>query len=59
MNLRSYIECDPGYPVVFIDHWRREQEMVGSPDERWDNPPPWSGAVIWEFFNQLATLEVE
>jgi polyhydroxybutyrate depolymerase len=57
--LRSYVECDPGYPVAFIDHWRREQEMVGSPNERWHNPPPWSGAVIWEFFNQLPVLDVE
>lgn len=49
---RSYLGCDPGYPVVFIEHWRRER-AAGDAGERWHNPPPWSGAVIWEFFTKL------
>jgi predicted esterase len=51
--LRQYLNCDPGYPLVFIDHWRREKAMVGDPSERWHNPPPWSAAVIWEFLKRL------
>jgi predicted esterase len=51
--LRQYLNCDPGYPLVFIDHWRREKMMVGDPSERWHNPPPWSAAVIWEFLKRL------
>jgi hypothetical protein len=27
--------------------------MVGDPAERWHNPPPWSAAIIWEFFKGL------
>ena len=57
--LRQYLNCDPGYPVVFIDHWRRERAEPGSPDERWHNPPPWSGGVIWEFFSTLPVLDIE
>ena len=48
--LRAYQGCASGYPSVFIDHWRREKAMVGDPTERWHNPPPWSAAIIWEFF---------
>jgi poly(3-hydroxybutyrate) depolymerase len=48
--LHEYQGCMPGYPSVFIDHWRREKTTVGDPTERWHNPPPWSAAVIWEFF---------
>lgn len=51
--LHQYIGCDPGLPLVFIDHWRREKMMVGDPAERWHNPPPWSAAVIWEFLQNL------
>jgi polyhydroxybutyrate depolymerase len=51
--LRAYESCDPGYPTVFIDHWHREKMLVGDPAERWHNPPPWSAAVIWEFFSKL------
>ncbi len=51
--LRAYQGCAAGYPSVFIDHWRREKAMVGDPTERWHNPPPWSAAVIWEFFSRL------
>jgi len=51
--LRQYLNCDPGYPLVFIDHWHREKTMVGDPTERWHNPPPWSAGVIWEFFKRL------
>jgi poly(3-hydroxybutyrate) depolymerase len=56
---RSYLGCDPGYPVVFVDHWRRERTTVGDAGERWHNPPPWAGAMIWEFFSRLPTAEVE
>ena len=56
---RSYINCDAAYPVGFVDHWRREKAMVGDPAERWHNPPPWSGALIWEFFARLPEAEVE
>jgi polyhydroxybutyrate depolymerase len=51
--LRQYLNCDPGYPLVFIDHWHREKTTVGDPAERWHNPPPWSAAVIWEFLKRL------
>jgi polyhydroxybutyrate depolymerase len=51
--LRAYQSCTPGFPSVFIDHWRREKATVGDPTERWHNPPPWSAAVIWEFFANL------
>jgi poly(3-hydroxybutyrate) depolymerase len=51
--LRQYLNCDVGYPLVFIDHWRREKTMVGDPAERWHNPPLWSAAVIWEFLKRL------
>jgi hypothetical protein len=47
---RSSLNCDPGYPVVFIDHYNRENR--GS-EERWHNPPPWAPAVIWQFFSTL------
>jgi polyhydroxybutyrate depolymerase len=50
---REYESCSPGYPVVFADHWHREQLEVGAADERYHNPPPWSAAVIWEFFDKL------
>jgi poly(3-hydroxybutyrate) depolymerase len=56
---RSYINCDAAYPVGFVDHWRREKTMVGDPAERWHNPPPWSGALIWEFFARLPEAEIE
>jgi poly(3-hydroxybutyrate) depolymerase len=56
---RSYINCDTQYPVGFVDHWRREKATVGDPAERWHNPPPWSGALIWEFFNRLPEAEIE
>jgi poly(3-hydroxybutyrate) depolymerase len=56
---RSYLGCDPGYPVVFVDHWRREREEVGDPSERWHNPPPWTGALIWEFFSGLPIANLE
>jgi predicted esterase len=56
---RSYLACDALYPVVFVDHWRRERAAIGDPGERWHNPPPWSGALIWEFFSRLPTAEVE
>jgi hypothetical protein len=56
---RSYVNCDTQYPVAFVDHWRREKTMVGDPAERWHNPPPWSGALIWEFFARLPEAEVE
>src|SRR6185295_10403527 len=42
--LREYLNCDPGSPLIFVDHWRREKMMVGDPSERWHNPPPWSAA---------------
>ena len=51
--LRAYQNCSPGYPSIFIDHWRREKATVGDPTERWHSPPPWSAAVIWEFFAGL------
>jgi poly(3-hydroxybutyrate) depolymerase len=56
---RSYINCDAPYPVVFVDHWRREKSTVGDPAERWHNPPPWSGALIWEFFSKLPVADIE
>ncbi len=43
---REYVNCDPGYPVVFADHWNGD-------DPRYHNPPPWAEAVIWEFFSSL------
>ena len=55
---RTYMNCDDGFPVVFVDHWRREREMVGDPGERWHNPPPWTGALIWEFFSGLPATDV-
>jgi predicted esterase len=51
--LRAYEGCDAGYPLVFVDHWHRERMMVGDPAERWHQPPPWSAALIWEFFSHL------
>ena len=56
---RSYVNCDVAYPVGFVDHWRREKSTVGDPAERWHNPPPWSGALIWEFFSRLPEAEIE
>jgi poly(3-hydroxybutyrate) depolymerase len=56
---RSYINCDDAYPVGFVDHWRREKSMVGDPTERWHNPTPWSGALIWEFFSRLPEAPIE
>jgi poly(3-hydroxybutyrate) depolymerase len=56
---RSYINCDTAYPVGFVDHWRREKSTVGDPAERWHNPPPWSGALIWEFFARLPEANIE
>jgi poly(3-hydroxybutyrate) depolymerase len=56
---RNYLNCDTAYPVGFVDHWRREKATVGDPAERWHNPPPWSGALIWEFFSRLPEAEVE
>jgi poly(3-hydroxybutyrate) depolymerase len=56
---RSYVNCDAAYPVGFVDHWRREKSMVGDPAERWHNPPPWSGALVWEFFSRLPEAEIE
>lgn len=48
--LRAYVGCDPKYPVVFADHWRREQDPSEPEGERWHNPPFWSEHLIWEFF---------
>ena len=56
---RSYVNCDTAYPVGFVDHWRRERATVGDPAERWHNPPPWSGALIWEFFSRLPEAPIE
>jgi poly(3-hydroxybutyrate) depolymerase len=56
---RGYVNCDPAYPVIFVDHWRRERAEVGDPTERWHNPPPWSGPLIWEFFSRLPPVAVE
>lgn len=56
---RSYLNCDPGYPVAFVDHWRREREEIDDPSERWHNPPPWTGALVWEFFATLPPAELE
>jgi poly(3-hydroxybutyrate) depolymerase len=53
--LREYDGCEPGYPVVFIEHHRRERE-AGAMGERWHNPPPWSAAVIWRFFSTLEAM---
>jgi len=47
---RSYVGCDPGYPVVFADHYNRENR---SSEERWHNPPPWAPDLIWHFFSNL------
>jgi poly(3-hydroxybutyrate) depolymerase len=52
---REYEDCDPGYPVVFIEHHRRERD-VGAANERWHNPPPWSAAVVWHFFSTLNAI---
>jgi poly(3-hydroxybutyrate) depolymerase len=52
--LRQYVGCNDGYPVVFIDHWRRERSPDDTREERWHNPPPWSPAVIWNFFSGLS-----
>jgi poly(3-hydroxybutyrate) depolymerase len=52
---REYEDCDPDYPVVFIEHHRRERE-AGAANERWHNPPPWSAAVIWQFFSTLTAV---
>jgi poly(3-hydroxybutyrate) depolymerase len=56
---RNYLNCDTAYPVGFVDHWRREKATVGDPAERWHNPPPWSGALIWEFFARLPEAAIE
>jgi hypothetical protein len=56
---RSYVNCDDQYPVGFVDHWRREKATVGDPTERWHNPPPWAGALIWEFLSRLPEAEIE
>ena len=45
-QLRQYLNCDPGFPVVQIDHYNGR-------DPRFHNPPPWAPAVIWEFFDHL------
>jgi len=45
-ELRQYLNCDPGFPVVQIDHYNGR-------DPRFHNPPPWAPAVIWEFFDNL------
>jgi len=45
-QLRQYLNCDPGFPVVQIDHYNGR-------DPRFHNPPPWAPAVIWEFFANL------
>jgi poly(3-hydroxybutyrate) depolymerase len=50
---RQYQNCDPAYPVVTADYWRRERQEAGDPSERWHNPPPWAPDVIWEFFVSL------
>src|SRR5690606_11817846 len=52
--LRQYIGRDADYPVAFVDHWYREDR--DGQDERWHNPPPWAGALIWEFFSDLAPI---
>ncbi|HEU5073784.1 MAG TPA: prolyl oligopeptidase family serine peptidase [Polyangiaceae bacterium] len=44
--LRQYLACDPGFPVVQIDHYNGR-------DPRFHNPPEWAPAVIWEFFDNL------
>ena len=54
--LREYEGCKPDYPVIFIEHHRREKMMVGDPAERWHNPPPWSAGVIWHFFAGLSSI---
>jgi hypothetical protein len=56
---RSYVNCDDQYPVGFVDHWRREKATVGDPTERWHNPPPWAGALMWEFLSRLPEAEIE
>lgn len=45
-QLRQYLNCDPGFPVVQIDHYNGR-------DPRFHNPPSWAPAVIWEFFDNL------
>jgi predicted esterase len=55
--LREYLNCDPGYPVVQVDYWRRERQQVDAPGERWHNPPPWAPELIWEFFSSLPPAE--
>jgi predicted esterase len=49
----EYLSCDPGYPLVWADHWYRES--VGDPKQLWHAPPPWSAAAIWDFFTRLPT----
>jgi poly(3-hydroxybutyrate) depolymerase len=48
---RQYIECDEDFPVIFADHWYREDRP--GQEERWHNPPPWAPALIWELFSNL------
>ena len=48
-ELRQYLNCDAGYPVVFVDHWNGR-------DERYHNPSSWVPGVIWEFFDSLDSL---
>ena len=48
-QLRQYLNCDPGFPVVQIDHYNGR-------DPRFHNPPSWAPAVIWEFFDSLPDL---
>jgi poly(3-hydroxybutyrate) depolymerase len=50
---RSYVGCDPGYPVVFADHYNRENRQT---EERWHNPPPWAPSLIWHFFSTLPAV---
>jgi poly(3-hydroxybutyrate) depolymerase len=50
---RSYVGCDAGYPVVFADHYNRENRQS---EERWHNPPPWAPALIWHFFSTLPAV---
>ncbi|MDJ0764429.1 MAG: hypothetical protein QNJ97_15745 [Myxococcota bacterium] len=45
-ELRQYLNCDAGYPLVFIDHWNHR-------DPRYHNPPRWVPGMIWEFFDHL------
>jgi poly(3-hydroxybutyrate) depolymerase len=48
--LRQYLNCDPGFPVVHIEHYSGR-------DPRYHNPPAWAPAVIWEFFSSLPRVE--